>query len=40
MPISFSDAKLLKNGKLHICIILCGVREYVNSYYLALASST
>lgn len=31
------DAKLLKNTTAHVRIILCGVRDYINPRYLALA---
>ncbi|MGY2131087.1 hypothetical protein ACW9KT_02580 [Hymenobacter sp. HD11105] len=31
------DAKLLKNTTAHVRVILCGVRDYVNPRYLALA---
>jgi hypothetical protein len=31
------DAKLLKNTTAHVRIILCGVRDYINPKYLALA---
>ena len=37
IAISFPDAKLLKNTTAHVRIILCGVRDYVNPRYLALA---